>query len=121
MNTSTKAEKNNIFFDFSINLNHNEFGKLLDANSFNLLEMIHETGSLKKTADNLELSYRKVWSGVEEMESALGFKLVRRVRNEDAGGNTSLTPKAINIVETFKDLKMQFSNSIQEVNQKLSK
>src|ERR1700687_2983318 len=44
-----------------------------------LLELIDARGSLKKAAQELEMSYRNAWGYLRELESAAGFKFVERV------------------------------------------
>ena len=44
-----------------------------------LLEMINQRGSLRKAAEEFEMSYRNAWGYLRELESAAGFKFVERV------------------------------------------
>ena len=44
-----------------------------------LLEMIDQRGSLRKAAEEFEMSYRNAWGYLRELESAAGFKFVERV------------------------------------------
>ncbi len=44
-----------------------------------LLEMIDRRGSLRKAAEEFEMSYRNAWGYLRELESAAGFKFVERV------------------------------------------
>jgi len=41
-----------------------------------LLELIEERGSLKKAAQELEMSYRNAWGYLRDLEEAAGFKFV---------------------------------------------
>ena len=43
-----------------------------------LLERIDELGSLRKAAQEFEMSYRNAWGYLRELESAAGFKFVER-------------------------------------------
>ena len=43
-----------------------------------LLEMIDQRGSLRKAAEEFEMSYRNAWGYLRELESAAGFKFVER-------------------------------------------
>ena len=51
-----------------------------------LLERIEELGSLRKAAQEFEMSYRNAWGYLRELESAAGFKFVERMAG---GGPTS--------------------------------
>src|SRR6266481_178196 len=44
-----------------------------------LLELIDARGSLKKAAQELEMSYRNAWGYLRDLETAAGFKFVERV------------------------------------------
>ena len=44
-----------------------------------LFELIEERGSLKKAAQELEMSYRNAWGYLRDLEEAAGFKFVERV------------------------------------------
>jgi len=43
-----------------------------------LLERIEKLGSLRKAAQEFEMSYRNAWGYLRELESAAGFKFVER-------------------------------------------
>jgi molybdate transport repressor ModE-like protein len=102
----------NIFLDFTIKLDHKERGNVLNAYKFDLLKQIQETGSLKAAADNLGVSYRKAWGNVEEIEKALGFKLLTRSRGGALGGNTCLTEDGKQLISAYDQLKTNFNTSI---------
>ena len=43
-----------------------------------LLELIEARGSLRKAAEEFEMSYRNAWGYLRELERAAGFKFVER-------------------------------------------
>ncbi|PKP10460.1 MAG: hypothetical protein CVU09_07380 [Bacteroidetes bacterium HGW-Bacteroidetes-4] len=102
----------NIFLDFSIKLDHKERGNILNAYKFDLLKQIQESGSLKAAADKLGVSYRKAWGNVEEVEQALGFKLLNRSRGGALGGATCLTEDGAQLISAYDKLKTDFNQAI---------
>ncbi len=108
----------NIFLDYSITLEHKEHGKIIDADSFKLLRSIDHTGSLKDAAEEMEISYRKAWGKLQEMEEKLGFKLVDRQRGGAHGGKTTLTDDGLNLIRAHKDLRTEFDQAIHNITKK---
>ena len=66
-----------------------------------LLELERE-GSLTRAARKLGMSYRHAWGALRELESKLGFKLVRSRRGGKGGGGVKLTPKAKELVQEYQ-------------------
>lgn len=108
----------NIFLDYKIALEHKEHGNLLDEYRFKLLKKIQETGSLKAAADELEVSYRKAWGNVEEIENGLGFKLLERQRGGATGGKTLLTADGEKLIAAHEELRAEFNSAIRMITKK---
>lgn len=66
-----------------------------------LLELVAESGSLAHAATELQLSYRRAWGKVKELEANLGIKLVESAVGGAGGGQTRLTPQAQAFVEAY--------------------
>jgi molybdate transport system regulatory protein len=66
---------------------------------FQLLILVHQTGSLKKAAENLKMSYRAAWGKVRDYEARLGIKLLEQGRHGRIGAH--LTHEGEEIVEQF--------------------
>jgi len=56
-----------------------------------LLERIEELGSLRKAAQEFEMSYRNAWGYLRELESAAGFKFVERAPGGGPNSGMRLT------------------------------
>lgn len=67
-----------------------------------LLTEIVATGSLRKAAANLGISYRKAWSDLAKAESCLGIDLIIRKRGGAAGGSTQLTSQGLQVIAAYK-------------------
>lgn len=105
----------NISLDYSILLNHSKNGNLLDEYKFSLLKKVNETGSLKAAAEELDVSYRKAWSNVEEIEQGLGLKLLDRKRGGAQGGKTHLTNDGLRLIEAHEALRNEFNKAIHKI------
>jgi molybdate transport system regulatory protein len=67
-----------------------------------LLALIDETGSLSEAAGRMQLSYRRAWGKVKEIEQNLGAKLVESATGGAGGGGSKLTPEGRRLVETYE-------------------
>lgn len=70
-----------------------------------LLRLIDETGSLAGAAAAMDLSYRRAWGKVREMEMNLGADLLERRIGGPGGGGSRLTPEARSLVERYEQFR----------------
>ncbi len=68
----------------------------------NLLGIIERTGSLRKAAWEMGMSYRYAWGMIKRMEEQLGEKLVASERGGARGGRTLLTDAARKLLEDYE-------------------
>ena len=66
-----------------------------------LLTGIASHGSLQKAAQESGISYRKAWADLRKAEACLGIPLVSRQRGGRAGGTTTLTTDAQQILAAY--------------------
>ena len=66
-----------------------------------LLRLIDETGSLSEAAVAMQLSYRRAWGKLREIEQNLGVKLVETSIGGSGGGGSRLTPEGKQLVERY--------------------
>jgi molybdate transport system regulatory protein len=104
-----------IHLDFDVALNHKDGRNAINEYKYKLLEAINETGSLKAAADKMEVSYRKAWGNIEEMEQILGFKVLLRQRGGAQGGKTELTPDGQALLSAYQKLTEDFNQSIYKI------
>ena len=84
-----------------------------------LLRLIDETGSLSEAAIAMQLSYRRAWGKLREIEQNLGVKLVETSIGGAGGGGSRLTPEGKLLVERYdrfraaaeRDLARSFAQS----------
>jgi molybdate transport repressor ModE-like protein len=70
-----------------------------------ILEYIKETGSIAEASQKIGLSYKKTWSHIQILEKYIEDSLVITQKGGGEQGGTTLTPKAIEIIENFKLLQ----------------
>lgn len=88
--------------------------EFLDQKAAMLLRLIHETSSVRLSSERLNISYRKAWSLLNNMEEQLGFSVVTRHQGGAEGGYSELT-------EEGKDLLTRYMNFIKEAEQAVLK
>ena len=67
-----------------------------------LLEAIGETGSLTSAAKSLDMSYRRAWMLLDELNNALKKPAVASVKGGQHGGGSELTDVGRQLVELYR-------------------
>jgi molybdate transport system regulatory protein len=75
-----------------------------------MLQSIHNSGSIKLAAHDTGISYRRMRGAIHEMESTIGYPLVRTQRGGDGGGGAELTSAAHALMDTFAKLSAGFQH-----------
>lgn len=66
-----------------------------------LLELIDARGSLKKAAQEMEMSYRNAWGYLRDLERAAGFKFLERVPGGGPESGMHLTKAGRRFLERY--------------------
>lgn len=77
-----------------------------------LLILIGETGSLRKAAEEMGMSYRHAWGIVKEMNAAAGKPLVTSERGGASGGRTVLTPLATSLLSEYEKTRREMERTL---------
>lgn len=72
---------------------------------YRLLRAVERSGSISAAARDLNISYRKAWAQLADMESRAPFPLLERRAGGRAGGATQLTGDALQLLEAFGRLR----------------
>lgn len=107
-----------IFLNYAIQLEHLTEGQMINQYGFDLLLAIEETESLKITAGKMNVSYRKAWGDLKDIEKGLKLKLVERQRGGAQGGKTYLTNEGKNLLHAYKELRIEFDKTIYSITKK---
>lgn len=66
-----------------------------------LLELIQETGSIKKAAETIGMSYKAAWDNINSLNEIYGRNLVERTTGGRGGGGTKLTDHGRSLIKTY--------------------
>ena len=80
-------------------------GSGLGPGKVQLLELIAETGSIRKAAAQLDMSYRKAWLLLQALKETFGTPLVETASGGKSGGGTSLTAAGWEVVSRYRKLE----------------
>ncbi|HEY3598193.1 MAG TPA: TOBE domain-containing protein [Paraburkholderia sp.] len=72
-----------------------------------LLAAIHETGSITGAAKAVGMSYKAAWDAIDTMNNLAGEPLVERSTGGKGGGGTTLTPRALSLIDTFRAVERE--------------
>ena len=76
-------------------------GKVFGKACLRLLEAVDRTGSLRKAAAEVNLSYCTAFNMLKESEERLGFALIERRIGGPSGGGSSLTSEARELMARY--------------------
>jgi molybdate transport system regulatory protein len=92
----------NIFLNYKVWLENLEGLDIVGDGKFELLLAIEESESLTAAAGKLNISYRKAWGNLREIETRLGFPIVTKLRGGKIGGKTTLNPDGVKLIAAYK-------------------
>jgi molybdate transport system regulatory protein len=104
------AMETSIKYRFWIN---NENGLMLGEGRVQLLENIIKEGSISKAAKSLEMSYKKAWRLINEINESTSEPMVIRITGGLGGGGTQVTPKGIEAIKTYRNIQEKANNYFQ--------
>jgi len=70
-----------------------------------VLELIDQTGSISKAAQKVGMNYKKAWSHIKILEKHIEDDLVFTNKGQGELSGSSLTPKAREVIQTYKILQ----------------
>ncbi|WP_243384428.1 winged helix-turn-helix domain-containing protein [Geothrix alkalitolerans] len=77
-----------------------------------LLEAIGQTGSISAAARHLEMSYRKAWLLVDEMNQCFHAPVVAAAKGGHRGGGAVLTPTGREALTRFREIQAKAAEAI---------
>ncbi|RKP47460.1 TOBE domain-containing protein [Trinickia fusca] len=78
-----------------------------------LLSAIRETGSITGAAKAVGMSYKAAWDAIDAMNNLAGEALVVRAAGGKGGGGTTLTPRGLRLIETFRAVEREHRKFIE--------
>lgn len=76
-----------------------------------LLQAIHDTGSISAAARQMGMSYRRAWLLVDTMNRCFREPLVSAVTGGNQGGGARLTPLGENVLALYRGLQEQLEEA----------
>jgi molybdate transport system regulatory protein len=83
------------------------------ASRIALLAAIRETGSITGAAKAVGMSYKAAWDAIDTMNNLAGEPLVVRSTGGKGGGGTTLTPRALTLIDTFRAVEREHSRFLE--------
>ncbi|HTT83078.1 MAG TPA: LysR family transcriptional regulator [Rhizomicrobium sp.] len=77
-----------------------------------LLELIEQTGSLRRAASAMDMSYRRAWLLLREIEALTKTPVVAARTGGKKGGGTALTPTGRVFVDCYRAIEIQAERSV---------
>lgn len=84
-----------------------------------LLELVQATGSIKKAAESIRMSYKAAWDSINLLNEMYGTPLVERQTGGKGGGGTTLTKSGLELIKTYNHLSrlhMMYLGTLTESN-----
>lgn len=78
-------------------------GAMMGPGKAALLAGIRDTGSIAAAGRQMDMSYKRAWSLVEEMNAAFAEPLVARVRGGQGGGGARLTEAGAEVLALYHE------------------
>ncbi len=90
---------------------------VLGDGKIHLLQNIQQMGSLTKAAEKMEMSYRKAWFSVNQINKTAEQPVVILSRGGKDGGKAVLTAYGIQLLEAFEKQKQAFEDFLKFQNE----
>lgn len=70
-----------------------------------ILELIEQEGSISKAAEKLGMNYKKAWTHIKILQQNIDDELVVLRKGGGGKGGTKLTPRALELIEAYRQLQ----------------
>ena len=84
-----------------------------------VLELIDKKGSISKAAQTVGMNYKKAWSHIKILQEHIEDEMVQTNKGQGENSGSCLTPKAREVIQTYKilqhDIKKYADSRFQEL------
>ena len=80
-------------------------GRRLGAGKVRLLELIVETGSISAAAKKMDMSYRRAWLLMDELNHMFGREVIATAAGGSGGGGATVTEFGFQVISFFRALE----------------
>jgi molybdate transport system regulatory protein len=78
-----------------------------------LLELIEETGSINQAAKKMEMSYKKAWSIINNLNATALRPMVITATGGSKGGGSTISPEAKALIAYYRELRERFKQFLE--------
>ncbi len=78
-----------------------------------LLELVGETGSISAAARKMNMSYRRAWLLMDELNHMFGRDVIETAAGGSGGGGARVTDFGMRVVRVFRALESEADNLVQ--------
>jgi molybdate transport system regulatory protein len=82
-------------------------GGALGPGKIRLLELIDETGSISAAGRAMDMSYRRAWLLLDELNHLFAEPVASTMLGGKAGGGASLTPLGKQIIQHYREMEIE--------------
>ena len=93
-------------------------GKAFGEGPYRILKQIEKAGSLHQAAIDLNISYRKAWMTLQNVEKKLGFTLIDRQVGGVAGGGSHITSSGKTFMRNYEKFRADVEKVLEKTYQK---
>lgn len=94
---------------------------LLGPGKADLLDAIDRTGSIRKAADDLGMSYMRAWTLVKTMNDGFVEPVVESTRGGSGRGGAFLTPTGRGVLAIYREMQRRSLEATRSARRKLEK
>ena len=79
-----------------------------------LLETIHQSGSISAAGRAMDMSYKRAWDLVDEINRVCGQAAVERQTGGKNGGGAMLTPFGLSLVARYRKIERDAASAVRK-------
>ena len=72
-----------------------------------LLEKIHDRGSINEAAKSMKMGYKAAWDAVDAINRVASQPVAIRFKGGRSGGGTRLTPYGLALIESYRNMERE--------------
>ncbi|MDD3609778.1 MAG: LysR family transcriptional regulator [Halothiobacillaceae bacterium] len=91
----------------------------LGVGKVTLLELIDQLGSISQAAKAMDMSYKRAWTLVEEMNALCDTPLVTKATGGAGGGHASLTDKGRAAIALYRRLETELESFLRNQSEQI--
>ena len=95
----------------SIRIDFEPSGSALGPGMAQLLERVNETGSIRRAAASMDMSYRKAWLLIQELQKTFDGAVVTAEAGGVSGGGTQLTELGNGLLKIYRRVESRAADA----------